>query len=202
MRTLTILLILLNSISLYSISPSRNTIVSISSGFNYSQNYSNLRNKLGIKTSQRYFHGTSSPKRFFETQVQFLYHMPISSNFDGVQYKYYGHSLGLGIWGFDILNELKDIDLIVIPGINWGTNKITTTSSISTSKYRNRFFAPKIKVEFRIFYKTLSFTIGADYQMDTSRKNWDHKEGENIHTLPNSKPHSILPYFSLGYRFK
>jgi hypothetical protein len=204
-----ILIILLSSHHLYSISPSENNVINIVSGLNYSQNYSKFRSVLGINTSQRIFTGlnasftgTSSASSVFDAQFQFLYYIPISSNTNGINYEYYGHSFGFGIWGFDIFNKQKNIDLLIIPGVNWGTNKVNAINDITSSKYRNRFFSPKIKMEFRISYKSLAISIGADYQIDTSRKNWDHKEGEDSFLFPNPKSHTILPYFSLGYRFK
>ena len=207
MRLLFTTILLITSLKVFSLDPSRNGSLGVISGFTYSQGYNHLRNRLDISSVHRQFYGLNITSTIIHTrsysseaQFQFLYNTPISSTIDGVNYKYHGHSFGIGVFGFDITPKSNTVDILIIPGINWGTNKVSVENG--NSKYRNRFFALKVKTELRFNIKYLSIALAADYIIDTSRKNWDHKKGENSFSFPNPKSISILPYFSIGYRFK
>ena len=204
MRLIITFLSLLYSISLAAFNPSENGTVGLMTGYTYSQNYSDFRNSLGIQSINRQFIGLDlnttvihSRSSSTDAQFQFLYNIPISSSINGINYNFYGHSYGLGVFGFDLTYKSKVLDILFIPGVNWGTNKVIEDNS----KYRNKFIAPKINTQIRFNIKSVSLSITADYQFDISNKDWKLIEGETPLTLPNGRPNLLNTYFSISYRF-
>jgi len=96
-----------------------------------------------------------------------------------------------------LLAKNKRVDILLMGGFNWGRKSLEQIGA-EVFKYRNVFFAPKIKTHFRIHIKKLTLAARAEYQLDVTNPKWKYKSGQD-YTLDSTKFNMFL--FSVGLGF-
>lgn len=134
----------------------------------------------------------------YDWNLDFNYILPtnynsiLNTNFFNLR----GYQWGSMVHGHDILYKMKRIDLIIGGGFNAGRYILTENNINEKVELKNKFFAPKIASEFRVILKTFSFGARAEYQWDTSSRNW---KSNSTQILPYTRFSGLNVQIFVGY---
>lgn len=126
--------------------------------------------------------GIVNKKFTYDWNIDFNYLIPTTyfSSLNSTSYALGGFQWGSMVHGHDLLYKVKRLDFIIGGGFNAGKYKLTQNNVNEKLEYKNKFFAPKITSEFRIIIKRFSIGIRAEYQWDTSKRNWTSNSSSYI----------------------
>ena len=118
---------------------------------------------------------------------------------DTLKAKLTGCNFGLPLYGYDLLRNQKNIDLIIMTGANVGRLRIYDNKLVRS---KNAYFSPKGTLVLRITIKKIVLSFLGEYDRDISSGKWKKlKYGSENTISPNSFYQSAYS-FSIGLGYK
>jgi len=122
--------------------------------------------------------------------LHFYQQNKVGSPMDSTSYAVNGWELMTSIFGYDVLHNIKAVDLVLGPGIYWGGLKMEVKENAGGAQRicRNGFLAPMARADLRFNIWKISVGGRFSYRYDITNGKWKDQQTE-------SNP---LP----GYRFR
>jgi hypothetical protein len=98
---------------------------------------------------------------------------------DSIRAKMTGFSMGLPLFGFDLLRRSKMVDFLIVAGANVGRLGLGGDDRVRS---KNPFISPKLLVMPRIALGKLVISAKAEYSYDVSEKQWKNRMFGPKHT--------------------
>lgn len=118
---------------------------------------------------------------------------------DTLKAKLTGCNFGLPLIGYDLLKNQKNIDLIIMTGVNVGRLRIYDNKLVRS---KNAYFSPKGTLLLRITFKKIVLSFLGEYDRDISSGKWKKLKIGSENTIgPNSFYQSCYS-FSVGLGYK
>ena len=112
-----------------------------------------------------------------------------------------GFNLAFSSFGFDLVPNLKNFDLLLGVGANTGRLRLYGNSY---TNQKNPYFSPKLSLIPRVIIGKICLQINIDYEFDISKKNWrkmNTSDSPKIN-LPQTSNTGLTILTSIGYVIK
>lgn len=122
---------------------------------------------------------------------------------DTLKYRVGGWELMTSIYGFDILKNVYDVDLVIAPGVYWGNMRLRKYNATGNFKanelFKNPFVAPMLRADLRFMLR--GFTIGGrvSYRYDVTKPKWKKGSSE---VLPGYRCEELQYMVYIGWRLQ
>ncbi|MDP2385402.1 MAG: hypothetical protein Q8M29_03450 [Bacteroidota bacterium] len=118
---------------------------------------------------------------------------------DTLKAKLTGCNFGIPLFGYDLFKNQKNIDLIIMTGVNTGRLRIYDNKLVRS---KNGYFSPKGTLLLRITIKKIVLSFLGEYDRDISAGKWKKLKYGSENTInPNSFYQSAYSFsIGLGYR--
>jgi hypothetical protein len=138
-----------------------------------------------------------------EFSVMFYDLLTVKSPIDSSVLKAYGWELMTSLYGYDVLKSVKAVDLVIGPGIYWGSVRLAREVQIAPNvkmRYTNPFIAPMLRLDLRFNFWRFSIGGRISYRYDITRSKWKERDGDLI-DLPGYRFREGQYVAYIGFRF-
>ena len=117
---------------------------------------------------------------------------------DSVSGNLTGFNFTAPVYGVDIFENTKAVDLFFSLGFNTGRLRVYGNSLV---KQKNAYFSPKVSLTPRFKLGRLMLQMNFDYELDVSKKAWRKiaVAGTPQYYLPNTSLTGLSAYLMLGF---
>ena len=122
---------------------------------------------------------------------------------DSLSFTLSGYQIGAACCK-DIFSQAQHFDLLAGAGFSVGRlalNRQDDTYASASGKYTNPFFSPKVIVEPRVLFGTISLAFRSEYLFDISKYNW-HRETDGLPFVGVAAASGLSAQIVLGIRLE
>jgi len=132
------------------------------------------------------------------------YYLPEKISFnDSLSFISSGYQIGAACCK-DIFSQAQHFDLLAGAGFSVGRlalNRQDDTYASASGKYTNPFFSPKVIVEPRVLFGTISLAFRSEYLFDISKYGW-HRKTDGLPLVGKAAASGLSAQIVLGFRLK
>jgi hypothetical protein len=125
---------------------------------------------------------------------------PVTVSADSLRYKIGGWELMTSIYGFELLPDVGAVDLVIAPGVFWGSIKMRKYFAGGNDKqfemFKNPFIAPMIRADLRFQLGPVSVGGRWSFRYDISKASWKKGSSE---VLPGYKAREMQYMLYIGW---
>lgn len=118
---------------------------------------------------------------------------------DSLKYQIGGWELMTSIYGFDVLSGIQNVDLVVAPGVFWGSMRLRKEDSAGDKLFKNPFVAPMLRADLRFMIGPVAIGGRFSYRYDITNGKWKKATDEN---LPAYKSRELQYMVYIGWRLR
>lgn len=134
--------------------------------------------------------------------LNFYYPQEVIIKPDTLKYRVGGWELMTSLYAIDLLTRVEPIDLIVAPGIYWGSIRLRKYNSAGNFKanelFKNPFVAPMMRADLRVLLWKICIGARLSYRFDITSSKW--RKGSSV-TLPGYKFREGQYVVYIGWQF-
>ena len=138
----------------------------------------------------------------FDATTGFHLYRPqkLLSSYDSSYYMMRGWELMTSIYGYDVLKNANAVDLVIAPGVYWGSLKLRKYFNSGNPKqyelFKNPFVAPMIRADLRFVLGPVCIGGRVSWRYDITNGRW--RKGSSV-SLPGYKARETQYVVFLGW---